>query len=272
MIVLQDGKIEAEVKLTGILSLGALLPGEVRKYGTTIAPGLYAPVHQHFFVARMDMAVDCKPGEALNQIVELNVKVEEPGKDNVHNNAFYAEEKLLKSELQAMRDCNPLTARHWIVRNTRTVNRTGQLTGYKLVPGSNCLPLAGPEAKFLRRAAFLKHNLWVTSYAQNEMYPGGEFPNQNPRSGEGLATWVKKDRSLEEADIVLWYVFGLTHIPRLEDWPVMPVEHLGFMLMPHGFFNCSPAVDVPPNTHESDSKETNGVVAKPVQNGLIAKL
>lgn len=64
----QDGKIEAEVKLTGILSLGALQPGEVRKYGTTIAPGLYAPVHQHFFVARMDMAVDCKPGEAHNQV------------------------------------------------------------------------------------------------------------------------------------------------------------------------------------------------------------
>lgn len=66
--ILQDGKIEAEVKLTGVLSLGALQPGEVRKYGTTIAPGLYAPVHQHFFVARMDMAVDCKPGEAFNQV------------------------------------------------------------------------------------------------------------------------------------------------------------------------------------------------------------
>lgn len=67
----QDGKIEAEVKLTGILSLGALQPGEVRKYGTVIAPGLYAPVHQHFFVARMDMAVDCKPGETYNQVCYL---------------------------------------------------------------------------------------------------------------------------------------------------------------------------------------------------------
>ncbi|KAJ6721909.1 COPPER AMINE OXIDASE [Salix viminalis] len=215
----QDGKIEAEVKLTGILSLGALPPGETRKYGTTIAPGLYAPVHQHFFVARMDMAVDCRPGETFNQVVEVNVKIEEPGKDNVHNNAFYAEEELLRSELQAMRDCNPLSARHWIIRNTRTVNRSGQLTGYKLMPGSNCLPLAGSEAKFLRRAAFLKHNVWVTPYARDEMYPGGEFPNQNPRVGEGLATWVKQNRSLEETDIVLWYVFGVTHIPRLEDWP-----------------------------------------------------
>ncbi|XP_050223436.1 amine oxidase [copper-containing] zeta, peroxisomal-like [Mercurialis annua] len=271
----QDGKIEAEVKLTGILSLGALQPGESRKYGTNIAPGLYAPVHQHFFVARMNMAVDCKPGEAFNQVVELDVKVEKPGENNVHNNAFYVEETVLKSELEAMRACNPLSARHWIVRNTRTVNRMGQLTGYKLVPGSNCLPLAGPEAKFLRRAAFLKHNLWVTPYARDEMFPGGEFPNQNPRVGEGLSTWVKQNRSLEETDIVLWYVFGITHVPRLEDWPVMPVERIGFMLMPHGFFNCSPAVDVPPSVCELDTKDTdvkeNGV-AKPLSNSLLAKL
>lgn len=45
----------------------------------------------------------------------MDVKIEEPGKNNVHNNAFYAEEKLLKSESEAMRDCNPLSARHWIV-------------------------------------------------------------------------------------------------------------------------------------------------------------
>ncbi|XP_026381524.1 uncharacterized protein LOC113276172 isoform X1 [Papaver somniferum] len=268
----QDGKIEAEVKLTGILSLGAIQPGESRKYGTTIAPGLYAPVHQHFFVSRMDMAVDCKPGEAFNQVVEVDVKVEEPGKNNIHNNAFYAEETLLKSEMQAMRDCNPLSARHWIIKNTRNVNRTGQLTGYKLMPGSNCSLFAGPEAKFMRRAAFLKHNLWVTQYAHDEMYPGGEFPNQNPRDSEGLTTWVKQNRSLEETNIVLWYVFGITHVPRLEDWPVMPVEHIGFTLVPHGFFNCSPAVDVPPSigASELDLKEIG--VSKPIQNGLLSKL
>jgi len=72
-VFFQDGRIEAEVKLTGILSLGALLPGEFRKYGTMIAPGLYAPVHQHFFVARMDMSVDSKPGEALNQVIFIQL-------------------------------------------------------------------------------------------------------------------------------------------------------------------------------------------------------
>lgn len=99
------------------------------------------------------------------------------------------------------------------------------------MPGSNCLPLAGPDAKFLRRAAFLKHNLWVTQFHPDECFPGGEFPNQNPRIGEGLPTWVKQDRKLEDTDIVLWYVFGVTHIPRLEDWPVMPVANMWFSLM-----------------------------------------
>lgn len=48
----------------------------------------------------------------------MNVRVEDPGDHNVHDNAFYAEETILKSELEAIRDCNPLSARHWIVRNT----------------------------------------------------------------------------------------------------------------------------------------------------------
>ena len=51
------------------------------------------------------------------QVVEVNMKVEEPGPENPHNNAFYAEETLLHSELQAQRDCNALSHRHWIVRS-----------------------------------------------------------------------------------------------------------------------------------------------------------
>lgn len=53
----------------------------------------------------------------IPQVVEVNVKVESAGPHNVHHNAFYAEEKLLKSELQAMRDCDPLSKHHWIVRH-----------------------------------------------------------------------------------------------------------------------------------------------------------
>ena len=42
---------------------------------------------------------------------------------------------------------------------------------------------------------------------------------------------------------------GMTnnHIARLEDWPVMPVENIGFKLKPSGFFDRNPALDVPPS-------------------------
>jgi len=148
------------------------------------------------------------------------------------------------------------------------------------MPDSNCLPLAGSDAKFLRRATFLSHNLWVTQYNRDECFPGGEFPNQNPRVGEGLATWVKQDRRLEETDIVLWYVFGVTHVPRLEDWPVMPVEHIGFRLKPHGFFDCSPAIDIPPskleaveNPHHKEQVTVKGVTQPDTLRAtLISKL
>src|SRR5207245_11745385 len=43
----QDGSIQFEVKLTGILSLGAAMPGETPRHGNLVAPQLYAPHHQH---------------------------------------------------------------------------------------------------------------------------------------------------------------------------------------------------------------------------------
>ena len=46
------------MKLTGILSTGALPVGEDPVFGTTIAPGLMAPNHEHYFSVRLDMAVD----------------------------------------------------------------------------------------------------------------------------------------------------------------------------------------------------------------------
>jgi len=54
------------------------------------------------------------------------------------------------------------------------------------------------------------------------------------------------DRNLVNTDLVVWYVFGHNHVPRLEDWPVMPVAALGFMLKPDGFFERNPALDLPP--------------------------
>jgi primary-amine oxidase len=67
---------------------------------------------------------------------------------------------------------------------------------------------------------------------------------QNP-SIDGLTKWTQLDRSLVDRSLVVWHIFGLTHMPRPEDWPVMPVETCGFALKPCGFFASSPVMDLP---------------------------
>ena len=66
------------------------------------------------------------------------------------------------------------------------------------------------------------------------------------------------DRPIEGTDIVVWHSFGLTHLVRPEDWPVMPVESTGFWLVPFGFFDRNPALDVPPSTPGRHSQDTDG--------------
>ena len=98
-----------------------------------------------------------------------------------------------------------------------------------------------------QRGAFARHNLWVTPYSPDEMDAGaGPFSYHHP-GGAGLPAFTAADRPIENTDIVLWHSFGVTHTPRPEDWPVMPVEYAGFTLLPVGFFDRNPAIDVPPN-------------------------
>jgi primary-amine oxidase len=76
------------------------------------------------------------------------------------------------------------------------------------------------------------------------MYAAGFYVNQS-KGDDGLPAWTRANRSIENRDIVLWYTMGVTHIPRPEDWPVMPVHRVGFKLVPNGFFAQNPVLDVP---------------------------
>ncbi len=246
----QDGSIKVDVKLTGVLSTGLLSYEEIkkkeeRKYGTRLGDALYAPIHQHFFCARIDTAVD----GINNRVIEKNVVVDpEDNVNNEYGNAFHYEGTVLETELQARRDTCSSTSRFWTIESSKTLNRTSCPTAYKLVPAPTCKPFVNiSKSKQLNRASFLEYEFWVTAYNSKESYPGGEFPNQCKEQA-GLMKWTNKDRSIHNKDIVLWYNFGVTHQPRLEDYPVMPVEHTGFMLKPYGFFDQSPVMDIKKST------------------------
>ena len=240
----QDGGIEYEVKMSGIMHTSAVAPGETPKYGTLVAPQLNGAIHQHFFNVRLDMSVD---GDS-NSVYEINAVAEPRGPDNPQGNAFYAKKTLLASESEAQRMINPDSARYWLVSNTSESNSLGQPTSYKLTPGDNTHSMLDADASVSRRGAFITKHLWVTPYAPDEKAAAGDYVNQHP-GGDGLPAWTQADRSVQDTDVVLWYTFGMTHITRPEDWPVMPVTYSGFTVKPVGFFDVNPALDVPPSAH-----------------------
>jgi primary-amine oxidase len=236
----QDGTIQLEVKLTGVISNGAERVGEKPRWGELVAPGVYGPIHQHFFNARLDMMVDGPD----NSVYEINTVADPPGPENPHHNAFHAEATLLASEARAQRILDPLAGRFWKIVNPSVRNRLGEPVAYKLMPGENVLPFAGPEASVTKRAGFMTRHLWVTRHDPRERYAAGDYPNQHA-GGAGLPSYVRDDAPLENTDVVVWYTFGAHHVVRPEDWPVMPVVTIGFMLKPAGFFDRNPALDVP---------------------------
>jgi primary-amine oxidase len=237
----QDGNIQFEIKLTGILSLGAVREGEIPKHGRMVAPLLYAPNHQHFFNVRLDVGID----GMRNTVQQVDVVADPIDDANPFANAFHTRVTDLETERQALAHLNIETGRTWKFINPSVKNALGEPVGYKFFPGDNAFPFASPNAWWRKRAGFVNHHVWVTPYSEEEKYAAGDYPNQS-RGGDGLEKWTQNDRPIADSDIVFWYTFGHTHIPRPEDCPVMPTAYIGFLLKPNGFFDQNPANDVPP--------------------------
>ena len=236
----QDGTIEVEVKLTGMLNTGTFDETGKSKYGTEIAPGLNAIHHQHFFNFRLDTMLD----GLKNSVVETETFAEPEGPENPYSNAFYPVSRLFKTEQEAARILDMKTQRTWKIINKNSLNFVNQPVGYKIMPGENCLPFAHDSASVIKRAGFIKNHLHVTKFDKNEMYATGNYPNQH-KGGEGLPKYIKENRAIDDEDIVVWYTMGHHHITRTEDWPVMPTAYINFQLKPVGFFDRNPALDVP---------------------------
>jgi primary-amine oxidase len=239
-----DGSMQLEVKLSGIMSTMAVANGDPGPHARMVAPGLAAPYHQHLFNVRLDVEVD-GPDNAVFEVDAVGAGP--PGTEaNPWGNVFGTTTTLLETELAARRDVDPSRSRTWRIANRSARNGLGEPTAYKLLPVSTPTMLAHPESSVSKRAGFATHNLWVTPFDEDERRAAGDYPNQHA-GGAGLPAWTAQDRSLVDTDVVLWHTFGVTHIPRPEDWPVMPVEYTGFTLIPVGFFDRNPALDVPPS-------------------------
>jgi primary-amine oxidase len=237
----QDAGIECEVRATGIMVTTPFSDGAPPPYGTVVDRRTYAPFHQHFIVARLDLDVD---GESNTVYATESVPLP-VGADNPHGLALVQRATPLRTEGEARQDYDWQLQRGWKVVNDGVLNRLGAPVAYKLEPGAAIPALLDRESPVVRRARAIEHTVWVTPYREDERWPCGEFPNLSSEDS-GLPIWTAQDRSVENTDVVLWYVFGINHVTRPEDWPVMPVDTVSFWLKPFGFFDRNPALDVPP--------------------------
>jgi primary-amine oxidase len=241
----QDGNIECEVRATGIMVTSSFPPGQPPATGTVVDQRTYAPYHQHFIVARLDLDIDGEP----NTVYAVESRALPVTDANPHGLALVTEETPLRTEADGRQDYSWDTQRSWKVASTRSVNAAGGRPAYKLIPGGSFPAMIDESSPAFQRAEVIGHTLWVTPYAPGERWPCGEFPNLSA-ADYGLPAWTARDRPIEDTDVVLWHVFGLHHLTRPEDWPVMPADRTSFWLKPWGFFDRNAALDVPPTPHE----------------------
>lgn len=262
----QDGNIELEIRLTGILQVYVAGQDEPNPYGTTIAPNINAHNHQHLFSVRVDPMVD----GLYNSVVESDiVPLSAPtgSKENFAGNGFVVKDRVLKSQVQdGARDFDWARERRWRITNgARTHEASGKAASYAIMMKGGVLPLmAHTDSWVARRASFAHKTLWVVRDKEgvdgSRMWPSGKYvPQTREEPEDSVGKWVKDGNgSIENEDIVLYLTVGTTHIPRPEDWPVMPVEHVNLLFKPNNFFTKNPSMDVP---------GTNDPMSKPAFNG-----
>ena len=251
----QDASLEMRAELNGIVLMKGVsatrcqacdpsLASRPRNsledaYGTLVAPGIVAPNHQHFINVRLDFDVD---GTA-NSVKEINVEAVKGRRANPYHNAFAAKSTVFARERQSARDVNVATHRTWAVFNPNHRTDLGHYPAYWLIPQGNAFPFLGPKSPVRHVAGFLDHHFFATRHRAEELFAGGDYPTLSPRY-ESLRDWVGNNEPIANEDVVVWYTFGVTHVPRPEDFPIMPSVHTGFSLIPKGFFNRNPALDV----------------------------
>jgi primary-amine oxidase len=246
----QDGSIRVAVGATGIietkgvkekgLSAEHVTAEGKDEYGHFVGESTVGVNHDHFFSFRLDLDVD---GQKNSFMVDRLEKRELPA--STHRKSIWVvKPAMAKTERDAMIDIHLERPSMWMFVNPNERGPLGYPTGYEIMPGTTAASLLDPEDGVQKVGAFSNHQLWVTPYRGDELYASGVYPIQS-KGNDGLAAWTKANRPIENTDIVAWYTMGFHHVPRAEDWPVMPVMWHDFVIRPFDFFPRNPVMTLP---------------------------
>ncbi|RDB19304.1 Copper amine oxidase 1 [Hypsizygus marmoreus] len=267
----QDGGVELEIRLTGVLQVYVSADGEPSPYGVHVAPNVNAQYHQHLFSLRVDPMID----GLNNSIVESDIfPVDAPtgSAANFAGNAFVTKDTILKTE--GGRQFEWEKERRWKIVNTSKKHYSSGLdVGYIIMMKGGATPMmAKPDSWCAKRAAFCTNAIWVCKDVEgpkgSRMWPSGKYvPQTREEPEDSIGKWVEGKQNVDNDDIVVFLTVGTTHIPKPEDWPVMPVEHLNVMLKPNSFFKFNPSLDVPST---SDAHSVSAFPSEPAPTGHCA--
>jgi primary-amine oxidase len=257
-----DGNIELEIKLTGVLSLYQLAQGEsTGGYGTEVAPRINAHYHQHLFSLRIDPHID----GALNSVQEQHIEEDAAPSRSAENwagNGFTAPTRILQTAGEGVRDAKADIERSWTFVNESSKHySSGKNAGFKVMCKDMPRLYAKQDSITAIRAPFAKHHIWTVPYEDAHRYPAGKYVPQTFKApNDSIEEWIGDGKkSIANQDIVSYITIGTTHVPRPEDFPVMPAETVRFMLKPVNFFRRNPALDVP-STNDAKSVAASAAV------------
>jgi len=206
-------------------------------HGRFVDQHLVAVNHDHFFSFRLDLDVD----GMRNSFVRDLIKEERLAAGHPRGSIWATQQKLARTEQDGQVHGDMMEPALWRVTSEGRKNAVGYPTSYQLMPGMSAGPVTRDDYT-LKRAGFTSNALWVTPYRADERYAAGDYPTRS-LAGKGLPEWTAANRPIENADLVLWYTIGMHHVPRAEDWPVMPVLWHDFKLRPFDFFNRNPSLN-----------------------------
>lgn len=236
----QVGEIKISVRATGILSTMPIDRDVDVNYGTLVGPRVMAAYHQHLLSFRIDPAID---GHQNTVVYDDVYKMEPNTALNPYNVGFYSERKYV--EKAGHIDQSPFTNRAYKIINENVINPTTKKpVGYKIVMPARQMIMASEGSFNTRRAKFATEQIWVTKYEDDRLYAAGEFTNQSSKD-TGIGEWANGVDNVRNTDNIVWCTLGFTHIPKAEDFPVMPVEMHEIGITPFGFFEKNPALDIP---------------------------
>lgn len=248
-----DGSIDIEVRATGILSTMPIDEGVVVPWGTNVGPNVMAAYHQHILSFRIDPAVDGHNNTVVYDDVE---KLPRHPVKNPYGVGFVTKRSYVEKAGHV--DQSPFTNRTCKIINENKINSISKgPVGYKINMPARQMILADEDSFNVKRAKFATEQVWVTKYRDNELFAAGEFTNQS-KEDTGLGVWANGVDKVRNDDIVVWATMGFTHIPRVEDFPVMPVETHSIQLAPFNFWDRNPALDLP----QANNNFNKSVLAK----------